>query len=74
MAALQMDSSPGKPQLLFQVPYEQMDGVRPNYDVTPDGQRFLMIKAIETDSAPAQINLILNWSEELKRRDAAQKK
>ena len=66
--------TPGKPQVVFQWPYEAMDGVRPNYDVTPDGQRFLMIKAIEADSAPAQINMILNWSEELKRRDAAQKK
>ncbi len=66
--------TPGKPQVLFQWPYEAMDGVRPNYDVTPDGQRFLMIKATESDSAPAQINMILNWSEELKRRDAAQMK
>ncbi len=66
--------TPGKPQVVFDWPYEAMDGVRPNYDVTRDGQRFLMIKATESNSAPAQINMILNWSEELKRRDAAQKK
>jgi len=36
-----------------------------NYDVTPDGQRFLMIKHDEI--APTQINVILNWTEELKR-------
>ncbi|HSC78148.1 MAG TPA: protein kinase [Candidatus Acidoferrales bacterium] len=66
--------TPGKAQVLFEWPYEAMDGIRPNYDVTPEGQQFLMIKAIETSSTPTQINLILNWSEELKRRDAAQKK
>ncbi len=36
-----------------------------NYDVTADGQRFLMLKDDET--APAQINVVLNWAEELKR-------
>jgi len=34
------------------------------YDISPDGQRFLMIKR---EQAPAQINIILNWFEELKR-------
>jgi hypothetical protein len=38
-----------------------------NYDVTPDGQRFLMIKATEEEVA-GQINVILNWFEELKER------
>jgi len=66
--------TPGKPQLLFQAPYEVMDGFRPNFDVTPDGQRFLMIKDAESESAPAQINLVLNWFEELRRRDPGRKK
>jgi len=35
------------------------------YDISPDGQRFLMIKAEE--EAAAQINVVLNWFEELKR-------
>jgi dipeptidyl aminopeptidase/acylaminoacyl peptidase len=35
-----------------------------NYDVTTNGQRFLMIKSDEI--APAQINVVLNWTEELK--------
>jgi hypothetical protein len=40
----------------------------PAFDVSPDGQRFLMVK--ETDQAPSltQINVVLNWFEELKRR------
>lgn len=35
-----------------------------NYDVTPDGARFLMVKHDEV--APAQINVVLNWITELK--------
>jgi serine/threonine-protein kinase len=38
-----------------------------NYDVTPDGQRFLMIKDSASESFPTQINVVLNWTEELKR-------
>ena len=38
-----------------------------NYDVTPDGQRFLMIKDSDTESFPRQINVVINWTEELKR-------
>ena len=36
----------------------------PNYDVSPDGQRFLMI----TKESKPQINVVLNWFEELKHR------
>jgi eukaryotic-like serine/threonine-protein kinase len=41
------------------------------YDVSPDGQKFLMIKAVQTaeaNSMPPQAVLILNWFEELKAR------
>lgn len=34
-----------------------------NYDVAPDG-RFLMIQG---EGAPTQVNVVLNWFEELKR-------
>ena len=39
-----------------------------DYDVSPDGQRFLMVKRSEQAQAPTQINVVLNWFEELKRR------
>jgi serine/threonine-protein kinase len=42
-----------------------------NYDVTADGQRFLMIQ--HDEQAPAQINVVVNWTEELKRLMAAKK-
>ena len=35
-----------------------------NYDVSPDGQRFVMVRH---DSAAGRITLVLNWFEELKR-------
>jgi hypothetical protein len=37
-----------------------------NYDVSPDGQRFLMIKESET-GASATVIIVENWREELKR-------
>ena len=38
-----------------------------NYDVTADGQRFLMIQEGDQDVPATQINVVLNWSEELNR-------
>ena len=38
-----------------------------HYDVGPDGQRFLMLKEDESAASTAQINIVLNWFEELKR-------
>jgi eukaryotic-like serine/threonine-protein kinase len=58
----------GKPRMLFEGPYTPAAGTTPNYDVSPDGQRFLMVKANEQEAAPTQINVVLNWFEELKRR------
>jgi serine/threonine-protein kinase len=36
------------------------------YDVSKDGKRFLMIRR-DPESAPRQLNVILNWSEELEK-------
>jgi hypothetical protein len=40
-----------------------------SYDISPDGQRFLMIKEGGADgtAAPPSIIVVLNWFEELKR-------
>ncbi len=38
------------------------------YDVTSDGTRFLMIKEDPAESGPAQVKIVLNWFEEVKRR------
>jgi serine/threonine protein kinase/Tol biopolymer transport system component len=37
-----------------------------NYDVTPDGKRFLMIQDKDQDVAGRQLTVVLNWGEELK--------
>jgi Tol biopolymer transport system component len=63
----------GKPRMLFEGPYELSPVQTDDYDVSPDGQRFLMLKPAER-TAPTQINVVLNWFEELKRRVPTGKK
>jgi eukaryotic-like serine/threonine-protein kinase len=65
--ATQPGFAAGKPRMLFEGRYELSPVQSDNYDVSPDGQRFLMLKPTE-QAAPTQINVVLNWSEELKRR------
>jgi hypothetical protein len=62
--------APGKPRQLFEGRYIKTSGGygRANYDVSADGQRFLMLKPVEQGQAPlTKISVVLNWSEELKR-------
>ena len=56
----------GVPRLLFEERFAP--GVFLAYDVTPDGKRFLIVKSAEQEQTSIQINLVLNWFEELKRR------
>ena len=61
--------SAGTPKMLFEVDFEEYGGVgRAEFDVTPDGQRFLMIKAVEPEQPVTKINVVLNWFEELQQR------
>ncbi len=39
----------------------------PGYDVSPEG-RLLIVEAAQEESAPPEIQVVLNWFEELKRR------
>ena len=66
----------GKPRMLFEGKVRTESGTTfANYDVSPDGQRFLMLKPAEqAQAAPTQINVVLNWFEELKRRVPTRKK
>ena len=65
----QPDFTAGTPRLLFEGQYERAFVFRPNYDVTPDGQRFLMVQESEQErEAVRQINVVQNWLEELERR------
>ena len=60
----------GNPEVLFEAPYRSSAPGRGRpWDVAADG-RFLMIKESgsgQEASGPAQINVVLNWAEELKR-------
>ena len=60
--------SAGKPRMLFEGPYVPSPRSFADYDVSPDGQRFLMLKRSEEAQAPAEINVVLNWFEELKQK------
>jgi eukaryotic-like serine/threonine-protein kinase len=79
MMAVEIATQPGftagKPRVLFEGDYVPTPLQFPNYDVSQDGQRFLMLKPSEQEAAaPTQINVVLNWFEELKRRVPAARK
>jgi eukaryotic-like serine/threonine-protein kinase len=73
MMAVEITTQPSfsasKPKMLFEGRYTMTSGATfPDYDVSLDGQRFLMLKPVEQEqAAPTQINVVLNWTEELKR-------
>jgi eukaryotic-like serine/threonine-protein kinase len=68
--------SAGKPKMLFQGPYVPTRASFPYYDVSPDGEHFLMIKLNESASSSplTQIVLVQSWFEELKQKVPAGKK
>ncbi|MHC4510216.1 MAG: TolB family protein [Planctomycetota bacterium] len=39
-----------------------------NYDFDSVNRRFIMVKPLQEESAPTQINVVLNWFEELERK------
>ena len=69
MMAVSVQTEPsfsvGKPRVLFEGSYvtTQFGPGRQYYDISPDGQQFVMIK----EARQPQINVVLNWFEELKR-------
>jgi hypothetical protein len=59
--------SVGAARVLFEGPF-RTDGPFRGYDVTPDGQRFLMVREIEQPSMRvSSMVLVQNWQEEVKR-------
>jgi Serine/threonine protein kinase len=58
-----------KPRVLFQGRFLPTPATSPNFDVSRDGRRFVMVEAAEPEEqGPTQINIVFNWFEELKRR------
>jgi serine/threonine protein kinase len=57
----------GVPRRLFERHYEPAVALYANYS-TVDGNRFVMIKRVDQGDAPNQINVVVNWTEELRQR------
>jgi serine/threonine protein kinase/Tol biopolymer transport system component len=53
------------PKVMFEGPYLNVPGV--SYDVTPDGQHFIMIEENQKQAPTTRLNVVLNWLEELTR-------
>ena len=55
----------GKPEVVYQGHFWRSNIAGPNYDVAPDGKRFLMV---DSDKEPelTQIHVVLNWTAQLK--------
>ena len=74
MMAVEVTAHPsfaaGKPKMLFQGAYLSVAPGQTNtaYDVSPDGQRFLMVKEVGRAVSSTQINVVQNWFEELKQK------
>jgi hypothetical protein len=45
-----------------------ISGNAPAYDLHPDGRRFIMVEQEAPIPVSRQVNIVVNWFEELKRR------
>jgi serine/threonine protein kinase len=59
-----VDVTLSQPRQLFEQRYVFQNISLANYDVSPDGQRFVMVK---DEAGSGRLNVVLNWTEELKR-------
>ena len=70
MMAVHIETDPtfaaGNPEVVFEGQYERTLGGR-TYDISLDGEQFLMMKDVEGTLETPQIIVVLNWFEELKR-------
>jgi serine/threonine-protein kinase len=70
LVAVSIDWEPalriGEPIVLFRGQYERESG--PGYDVSRDGQRFVMVKAEEPRPRPSHLHLVQDWCQQLPRR------
>jgi Tol biopolymer transport system component len=58
------DPTFSQPRQLFDQRYVFQNVSLANYDVSPDGQQFVMVK---DETGSGRLNVVLNWAEELKR-------
>ncbi len=71
MMAVSIETEPrfvaGKPKLLFEAPYSEAGVYHPNFDITPDGNRFIIIQN-KLETTADHVIVVLNWFDELKER------
>ncbi len=61
--------STGKPRELFDVSMMSFPNTQSvNFDISPDGKRFIMLKNTRASAGTQLFNVILNWTEELRER------
>ena len=53
---------------LFETKRFGVEGIARNFDIAPDGRRFVFIKNLPTPADARRLVIVLNWSEELKQR------
>ncbi len=83
MMAVDVQTAPafraGAPKLLFEGRYfegrgfDTLGDYSVNYDISPDGKRFLMLKPETQNAGSGQLHVVVNWFEELRRRAPAEK-
>ena len=54
-----------EPHVLFERVFEGGNIDMANYDVTPDGQHFIMIEAAQRDASSTPLRVVLNWADSL---------
>ena len=58
----------GTPRVLFEGRSERSPNFVTAYDVSADGRRFLKVRRAVAEQTAAQVNVVVNWLEELKAR------
>jgi hypothetical protein len=75
MMAVSLTTEPrfevGKPRALFEAPFAASEAAYPNFDITRNGQSFIMVQS-KVESAATQLVVVLNWFEDLKARVPSQ--
>jgi hypothetical protein len=54
----------GKPRILFESRFSQNPAHIQNYDMSPDGERFVMVKGAD-EPRQVEIHVVLNWFSEV---------
>jgi hypothetical protein len=56
----------GTPRVVFETDFLNCHGI--SYDVSPDGQRFLVLKPVVAGEPITELQVVVNWFEELKEK------